>query len=160
MLSPKFNLFENARNKFSDRQTALNYILGGKGVVTLLSPSGVHHTYGIWKPRKDPFPDDVLFMYVRNSGRWKYLGMLEGTKFRNTSASRFSYTTPEYKGAKYMMNMVTSDNIFNTTKMELYHDGVCSICGKRLAAPRCIITGIGPKCLKKMLNVQIPNIND
>lgn len=160
MLSPKFNLFQSARNKFSDRSIAANYILGGKGVVTLLSPSGVHHTYGIWKPRKDPFPDDVLFMYVKQGNSWKYLAMMNGLNIKLTSASRFGLDSPEYKGAKYIVRMMKDDNLFANTPMELYHEGVCSICGKQLTSPKSIIKGIGPRCLKKALAVQIPNINN
>ena len=154
MINPKFNIFENARSEITERQDAYNYILGGHGVVTLMSPTGVHYTYGIWEPKRDPFPDDVLFIYVKTVKGWKYAGMLNGDNFRITKASQFGYNTPEYKGITYMMNMIKYDQFWDNTNMKIYHEGVCSVCGRQLTSPKSIKYGIGPKCLKKITKVK------
>ena len=41
------------------------YIYGGRGVVTLKSPSGTQHSYAFRKPLEgDEFPPDVVFVYA------------------------------------------------------------------------------------------------
>lgn len=126
------------------------YIYGGKGIVTLLSPTtGVHHTYMFKKPlNEDVFPDDILFVYaVHGQAKLFYIGMIEQGKFRLTRASRFSNDTPIVRGARYIMRMMTEPNL--VTSMELYHEGICSVCGRPLTNPKSIKTGIGPKCRRR-----------
>lgn len=123
-----------------------NYILGGNGVVTLKSPTGVHHTYAFRRPRNtEEFPDDILFVYAVHEGKTLfYVGMIEDGKFRLTRASRFLHDTPIVKGARYIMRM-SQDSTFGPP-MELYHEGMCSRCGRPLTNPKSILTGFGPKC--------------
>lgn len=132
--------------KLSDSSCIRNYIYGGKGIVTLLSPSGDHHTYMFKKPlNEDVFPDDVLFVYaVHDKSKLFYIGMIEQGKFRLTKASRFLNDTPIVKGARYIMRMMNEPDL--NTPMELYHEGMCSICGRPLTNPKSIKLGIGPKC--------------
>ena len=126
------------------------YIYGGKGVVTLKSPTGVHHTYLFSRPRnEDTFPSDVLFVYAVHEGhKLFYVGMVENDRFRLTHNSRFLIHTPIVKGAQYIMRMMRSPK--SPTKMTLYHQGMCAVCGRPLTNPKSIESGIGPKCRKRV----------
>ena len=130
------------------KEAIRRYILGGKGVVTLKSPSGVHHTYSFRFPREpEKFPEDTYFVYVMNSETdWDYIGMLQRGSLRTTCMSRYAHSNPLFKGAAYIVKMMTSDM---DTPMMLYHEGVCSICGKRLTNPKSLEIGIGPVCLHR-----------
>lgn len=141
--------FPDSQGVLRDPEIILNYILSGRGVVTLESPSGKCHTYAYYKPRNpNDFPDDILFVYAVHGGnKLFYIGMIEGTKFRLTRNSRFLEDTEIVRGARYIMRMATSS--FNTP-MKLYHEGVCCRCGRKLIAPDSIKTGIGPKCRCKV----------
>ena len=122
-----------------------DYIYGGKGIVTLRSPTGVHHTYYFKRPTdRYNFPDDVLFVYaLHNKTQHFYVGMIENNQFRLTKCSRFGEHTPIVKGVRYILKMMFHDI---DTPMKLYHEGVCSICGRKLTNPKSLDTGIGPKC--------------
>ena len=127
-----------------------NYIFGGRGVVTLKSPSGIHHSYVFKRPKnEDQFPDDVIFVYaLHDNSKLFYVGMVENNQFRLTRSSRFLPDTEIVRGARYIMKMAFYDNL--DTPMELYHEGVCSICGRPLTNPKSIQTGIGPRCRRRL----------
>lgn len=129
-----------------------DYIFGGRGIVTLKSPTGVHHTYVFQRPRnEDQFPDDVMFVYALHDGnKMFYVGMIENSQFRLTRSSRFLNDTEIVRGARYIMKMAFVKDL--DTPMELYHEGICSVCGRPLTNPKSIQTGIGPRC-RRRLNV-------
>ena len=132
--------------------TIRNYVLGGQGVITLESPStGVSHTYHIKRPiHPEVFPDDIFFVYHFSPRKeWKYVGMIEGAKFRSTRASYYSVDSPEFKGVKYLMRTMWDEEF--TPKLKVYHQGVCALCGRKLTNIKSIKIGIGPKC-RKIIN--------
>lgn len=140
-----FKINESSRCQLNTSEAIRNYIFGGRGVVTLLSPSGEHHTYAFRKPKRDDeYPEDVLFVYaLHDKQKLFYIGMIENGRFRLTKASRFLPDTPIVKGARYIMKMSTFDM---ETPMKLYHEGICARCGRPLTNPDSIEIGIGPKC--------------
>ena len=129
-----------------------NYISGGKGIVTLQSPTGVHHTYKFSKPKlPDNFSEDTRFVYhLEKDKSWTYVGMNSSNSFRTTQRSKFPRNSPEFKGASYIIKMANTPHL--QTKMRLFHEGVCGVCGRRLTTPESIMYGIGPKCRKKVLS--------
>jgi len=128
------------------------YIRGGKGAVTLKSPSGKHYSYQFRYPVKEQrgeFPRGTMFVYVLVGHRtWQYVGMLKSDrKLHHTRASKFSVDSEIFKGARYIVKMMNFD--FDTP-MTLMHQGVCSVCGRKLTSPKSIPLGIGPRCLKNL----------
>ena len=132
-------------------ETIKNYCMGGHAVVTLSSPSKVHHTYYIrapWKDDKSDFPDDVRFVYAKHmNGKWLYVGQIinNGTAFRQTKNSYFGERHEIFKGMKYIIRMMNEDF---ETPMVLRHEGCCSKCGRRLTDPKSIERGMGKWCSK------------
>lgn len=129
-----------------------NYLLGGKGVVTLQSPSGIHRTYAFNRPRyQEQFDEGTMFIYAQvSSGVWNYVGMLTPEHiFRVTRNSRYELDHPITKGAAYIVKMMNGR--ITDTPMILYHCGVCSICGRKLTDPKSIAIGMGPKCRKHVV---------
>lgn len=130
------------------KQNIWNYLKGGHGVVTLESPQGKYYTYCFKKPKSpDKFALGTLFAYViEGKNEYKYVGMLDMKRgFRKTTNSEYDESSEQFKGAKYIVLMAAKD--FDTP-MKLYHEGVCSCCGKRLTKPESIEAGIGPTCAK------------
>jgi len=127
-----------------------NYIRGGRGAVTLKSPSGKHHTYMFSRPRNpNEFPEDILFVYaVHDHQKLFYVGMVERNQFRITQYSRFDSNSEIAKGAAFIMRWANNPNM--KTSMILYHEGVCGCCGRKLTSPKSIECGIGPRCRKLM----------
>lgn len=141
-------MYSDQRYELSKPIYIKNYIEGGSGVVTLLSPSGVSHTYYFKRPKNpSEFPDDVIFVYaVHQEHKLFYIGMLESGIFRLTRHSRFLNDTPIVKGVRYILKMANADI---DTPMRIYHEGCCCRCGRKLTSDKSRLTGIGPKCAKQ-----------
>lgn len=142
-------LNKSSRHLFSDAETIRTYLLGGRGVVTLESPSGEHYTYAFRKPVDDDFPEDVIFIYlVSSEGKLFYLGMLEDLIFRLTKNSRYLLDSSPVKGAKYIVNMMKNNALVARTQMKLYHEGLCGRCGRALSGEDSMQCGFGRTCRK------------
>ena len=138
-------------SRLKTAQDIKNYIYGGNGIVTLKSSeTGVQHTYVFAKPKNpNVFPDDVIFVYALHDNiKMFYVGMVERGEFRLTKSSRYRSDTEIVKGARYIMKMSEVPNL--NTPMELYHEGVCCFCGRKLKSKKSIETGIGPRCKHRL----------
>ena len=137
--------------KITDSETLQMFISGGKGVATLVAPSGKSHTYQFCKPQNSlNFPEDVLFVYCIHEDKRFYLGTIERGVFRLTRNSRFLADTDIVKGAHYIMKMAHYEALAEATPMKLYHMGRCARCGRELTTEKSMACGIGPKCRKRL----------
>lgn len=145
-------MYPESSYELRDRNVIREYCLGGKAIVTLLSPTGKYHSYYIctpWMEDKDEFSDTIRFVYVLNKlHRWVYLGELcnDGQFFRKTKNSKYMSGSEEFKGMVYIVKLMNKDV---KTPMKLYHAGCCSRCGRKLTDPISIERGFGTKCYKQ-----------
>lgn len=147
-----FKVYPESERQFKSSELITNYIYGGRGIMKLEAPSGVHHYYMFQKPAdRDAFPDDVIFVYaIHDFAKKFYVGMIEEGKFRLTRNSRFLADTDIVKGAFYIMKMAKNQKLVDQTPMKLSHMGMCARCGRQLTTESSIESGIGPKCRKKI----------
>lgn len=146
-----FRMYPESSYELTEPEDILNYVRGGKGIVTLQSPTGVHRTYAFMLPRHpNEFKDGTMFVYTQTSNNiWMYVGMLnQNNDFRLTCGSHYSYNHPISKGAFYIVKMMTGR--IENSPMKLYHAGICSVCGRKLTNPKSIELGIGRKCKKRV----------
>lgn len=142
-------LYPSSSHVLEGSDNIKRYCMGGNAIVTLTSPTKVHHSYYIrapWKEDKEQFASDIRFVYHRErNGRWVYVGEIcnNGTKFRKTKSSRYWKHDRVFKGAVYIVKMMNYD--FDTP-MVLQHEGCCARCGRQLTDPISIERGLGPKC--------------
>lgn len=126
------------------------YIHGGKGIVTLVAPSGKSHSYSFSKPiNQDIFPDDTIFVYAVHEDKLFYVGMVENFQFRVTHNSRFNSDTEIARGAKYIVDLSNNPIMLLKTPMKVYHNGRCAKCRRTLSDAKSINLGFGTKCYKK-----------
>lgn len=128
-----------------ERDSIVRYITGGHGVVTLKSHTGVHHTYEFKAPKNKKDGDDTMFVRTLISGGWIYVGMYKDKNFHLTKASKFSLQSPIVKGVYFIMKLMFKPG-FSDERMHLYHEGICSRCGRPLTNPESIEYGIGSVC--------------
>lgn len=126
------------------------YMTGGHAVVTLLSDSGIHHTYKFVAPTIREKNEDTLFIHTLVDGNeWVYVGMYKNKDFHFTKASRFKSDSAIVKGVAFILRLMLKPG-FHNEHMHLYHEGICSRCGKPLTNPASIELGIGPVCMDKL----------
>ncbi len=133
-------------NELVGQERIVNYITGGKGIVTLKSCTGIHYTY-LWEsPSKNKNNDGRMFVKVLINGcDWVYVGMFKDRNFHLTKASHFSLHSPIVKGVYFILKLMFKPD-FHDDRMHLFHEGVCSRCGRPLTNPDSLEIGIGPIC--------------
>ena len=133
------------RAELTDSQKIKNYILGGRGVVTLKSDTGVHHTYSF--EMYDDKPDNIWIYTLVDDNQWIYVGYYSKKyeNFRLTPKSKYPVDSPIVKGIAYIFKMILNPE-FHDDRMHLLHEGICCRCGRPLTNPASIELGIGPYC--------------
>ena len=122
------------------------YMTGGHAVVTLQSDTGVHHTYMFKAPNNRKKGEDTMFVSTLvNGNEWVYVGMYKNKDFHLTKASKFGRESATVKGVAFIMRLMLKPG-FSNEHMHLFHEGICSRCGRPLTNPASIALGIGPVC--------------
>lgn len=141
------------QGQITDPKAALTFILGGKSFVTLVSlKSGNRYTYKIeLADKRNPTDTDTWFVSLLmgpdNWSNYKYIGMVKDNKFRWTGKSRVSQDAPSLLGFHFVFDSLQSNSMCG---FEVWHEGKCGRCGKKLTVPESIASGFGPDCLGMM----------
>lgn len=144
-------------HRITDVEHAKRFVFGGKSIFTLRSVrTGKHMTFKVKKPPADrqrdnrpaPFFVSVLD-HADGQGGYTYLGMITGGRFEVTRKSPYAgqADAPPVTAAAWFFSKLTLGQI--TDQVELWHEGKCGRCGRKLTHPDSIATGLGPECAGK-----------
>ena len=125
---------------------ARNYVLAGNATVTIRSnKTGKRFTYKIQTA------DDGNKWFVKllqgpdNTSDFGYMGMItDSGQFVRTRATKMSSEAISFKAWLWTWNKIQSSQ--DTDALEIWHEGTCGRCNKKLTVPSSIEAGIGPKC--------------
>tara|TARA_R110000772_G_scaffold66676_7_gene148385 strand:- start:4847 stop:5269 length:423 start_codon:yes stop_codon:yes gene_type:complete len=131
-----------------DLEKSKRFILAGNSTFTVVSKSTqTRYTFKIKTSRTG----DVLFVsYLNNTDSYKFLG----TIFKN-NATPYKYfhsrkhtnpTSIVNKTFDWVYRTIQEQNQSNFDLIELWHEGKCGRCGRKLTVPSSIESGIGPFC--------------
>ena len=139
----------NLRGKFNKAQETQAYILSGHGTITIRSKkTGARFTYKMGQSDNGQVTFIKLLNGKDNEEDFCYLGHIF-TDSNNFCHGRKSRITEEASGAKafnFTWNMLTSGQMLDG--IEIWHEGRCGKCGRKLTVPESIERGIGPHCAK------------
>lgn len=130
-----------------ENQAALKLLQAGKAIMTFKSKrTNKHFTF---KLTKVPDRVNVFFCSVLNGSdnyiNYKYFGVIENLAFRQTARSKIGSDATCVKAFVYTLRHLVSGDL---SEVEIYHEGKCCRCGRRLTTPESIERGIGPECIK------------
>lgn len=133
-------------NKITDTKQALKFMFAGKSVFTFINTkTGNRFTYKI----KSAKNSNIFFVSVlTNPDVYSYIGICVEGNYNHGKKSNISKDAQSVKVFEYILNKLKSDNL--PEFLEVWHEGFCGKCGKRLTVPSSILTGIGPDCIKKL----------
>lgn len=146
------------RGQLSNPEALGRYLLAGRAVITLRSKTtGEHRTLRIGRKRErvdqpQLGADDPLFfraVYAPEDAREdKYLGCVTGRGWFTTKNAATAANAAEYvRVAKWVGQHVAAGQLDKVLEQaEVWHEGVCGRCGRRLTVPESIETGFGPEC--------------
>jgi len=129
---------------------ALKFIFAGKSIVTFLNTkTGNRFTFKT-KSAKD---SNMFFVSVLNGPEnWAYIGTCIEGKFRHGRKSNISVDAQSVK----VFDFVLAKLVLGTLPefVEVWHEGHCGKCGKRLTVTSSIENGLGPECIKTLTKME------
>lgn len=131
----------------------LTFLLGGNATFTMRSEkTGTRFTYKITAPKNSDKDTSTTFWVkvltgYNNETDYTYIG------FMRHKQGRWSFTAKEQTEAQstiaftwYFNNYIAAG--LEHPKVEVWHEGKCCRCGRKLTVPESIESGIGPECSK------------
>jgi hypothetical protein len=131
---------------FSTAADALQFIMGGNATVTLAG-SQKNYTYKVSSPKDD---DSIHFVSLLtgpdNTSDFEYLGFIRSKKMAAGTKGNASH--PAYGAFKWTLRQLVAGKI--PAPLEVWHEGRCGRCGRKLTVPSSIEAGFGPECASKL----------
>lgn len=133
-------------HKINDTREALKFMFAGKSIFTFINTkTGNRFTYKI-KSNKE---SNLFFVSVlTNPDNYSYIGTCIEVNYKHGKKSNISPEAQSVKVFQFMLNKLKSNNLPDF--LEVWHEGFCGKCGRRLTVPSSILTGIGPECFKTL----------
>jgi hypothetical protein len=132
-----------------DNKDALRFIFAGNSIFTALNTKSQNRfTYKLKKAEDS----NLFFVYVlTGSDNYSYVGFCTNGVYKHGKKSKISETTQSISVFKYILEKLKSGTLVDF--VEIWHQGLCGKCGRRLTVPQSIIIGIGPDCINKLKKI-------
>lgn len=148
---------DDMSGQLSTPESALRFILAGNAYVTIRSLStGTRYTFRVNRAdcsrcgKKDckcwvyPLYFVSLLSGPDNNSDYIYMGSIRDNVLRITRGSKMREDSVPFKAFRWMLEHLMIKKM--PPKTELWHEGRCGRCGRKLTVPESIAAGIGPDC--------------
>jgi Family of unknown function (DUF6011) len=152
---------EDFTGLFTDAASAMRYMLAGNSTVTLRSvKTGTRFTYKLQLKKLEEgetagprgLPIFVkLLVGPDNWTNYKYLGYVltgQNVYWHGTKKSPIGKDAPGNKAFDWAWKQLARGNL--PDQLEIWHEGSCGRCGRKLTVPESIASGFGPECINKI----------
>jgi len=140
-------------NRLTDAANAKAFALAGNATLTLVSvKTGTRFTY------KVRLSDDGQAHFVNllngpdNENDYRYLGRIARDIFwqgrKTPRAGDVLASAPSSQAFAWAWKAIVQDRLPDT--LEIWHEGACGRCGRKLTVPASIASGFGPECAGKV----------
>lgn len=131
-----------------------DFATAGNATLTIRSVrTNVRFTYKVTTPKdQEPGKPPIWFVKVMdgpdNERSYSYLGNIRhDLTYDHGRKSRIRVDDPRELAFNWMWNrMVRPERADLMEKMEVWHEGRCGRCGRKLTVPASIESGFGPEC--------------
>ncbi|MFV2013821.1 MAG: DUF6011 domain-containing protein [Candidatus Heimdallarchaeota archaeon] len=147
-----------AQNTISHSK-ALDYMRAGKAIMTIESKlTNKHFTFKFVTPKHDEEKDSELKkgkdlpIWVRllngpdNDSAYTFLGTIFNNTYYHSKKSHVGADSQAVKSFKWWLAALVANDEKRFKLIELYHEGRCMKCGRRLTTPQSVEQGVGPVC--------------
>jgi len=124
---------------------ALKFIFAGKSIFTVKNPKTDNRfTFKVNKHKVD----DIYFVNVLTGpDTFQFIGTLNSnTNYKHSRNSRITFESKSAKVFDFIIKGLRSNKL--PQFIEIWHEGKCGRCGRRLTVPESIESGFGPECTK------------
>lgn len=147
------------RAQFTDLDAVGKFLQGGKAIVTVVSKQTKQRfTFKFVRPAKSNRPGQPpTFVSVLtgpdNNAAYSYMGSIfpdrDALEIVHTGKSQIAKTAPSAKAAQWFVRAVAAGGPV-LEQCEVWHEGRCGRCGRRLTVPESIASGFGPECINRV----------
>lgn len=147
------SLPDDFRGRLTDAHDAERYCLAGKATITLYSArTGTSFTYRISASDDGACHFVALLNGPDNTTDYKYLGRIaRGIFWQGRKQPRpgdIGKDAPSSKAFAFAWRAIVSGSI--PSALEIWHEGSCGRCSRKLTRRESIKQGFGPECYGKM----------
>lgn len=144
----------DTKAKFKSYATLHPFLWAGNATFTLVSKlTNKRFTFRLAQTN---YNKSIYFVAVMNGPdnehNYAYMGManIVEQEFYLTRNSKVTEDAPSYVAFNWFFYMLFSNPEQVFRQSEIWHEGKCGRCGRKLTVPSSIEAGIGPDCLTKM----------
>lgn len=136
--------------RLSAAASAKQFVLAGHATFTIRSRvTGTRFTYKVVKCKSNPVWFVSLLRGPSNENDYCYMGVIRaGVSFHVTTKSTVKPEAPSAKAFVWFWRNLVGGVLPDS--VELWHEGRCGRCGRKLTVPSSIESGIGPECAARM----------
>lgn len=145
----------NSRQQITNPADAHAFVLAGNATITLVSGrTEARFTYKVTQCEDKPALYFVaLLSGVDNEGDFQYLGTVRRDavppRYAHGKKSRISPEAPSARAFVWFAGNLFDRGVIKEP-IQLWHEGRCCRCGRKLTVPESIERGVGPECAGKM----------
>jgi hypothetical protein len=141
------------RRRITDAAASLAFIRGGKATVTLQSKkTGTRFTYRVTAADEGDTFFVALLSGPDNGADYRYLGRISRNIFwlgrKVPRPGDVTADAPSAKAFAWAWKALLRGSI--PAELEVWHEGRCARCARKLTVPSSIESGFGPECLGKL----------
>jgi hypothetical protein len=144
---------------FAAAEPALVFMTAGNATVTLVSKkTGTRFTYQIYKADTQRENEPAVYFVALlngsdNESNYKYLGRIVGQALyigrKVPKPGDIGRSAPSALAFDYAWQHLTKRNAIPPL-LEVWHEGRCGRCNRKLTVPSSIESGFGPECITKL----------
>lgn len=132
-------------NQIRTALEARSFMGAGNATVTLKSVvSGVHFTYRIRKSEDGQMQFVSVLTGSDNESSYSYLGFVRRDVYFHGRKSKIGEQAPSAKAFAWAWRSLAQGTM--PPSLEVWHEGRCGRCNRKLTHPTSIATGLGPEC--------------
>jgi hypothetical protein len=133
------------------------FALAGNATLTIVSKrTGSRFTYKIRVPEENTGRLPIHFVSVLtgndNEESYRYLGQIKtsvaGDRYEYGRKSKIAPSAPSAIAFDWTWQKIVSNELPDS--VEIWHEGKCGRCGRKLTVPESIESGFGPECINKI----------
>jgi len=135
---------------FEDAAAAKTFILAGNATVTLVSKkSKERFTFRVRASEDGQVHFVSLLNGPDNESQYAYFGYIRREVFfHGGRKAKVAYERPCVQGFKWAWENLVKGGI--SPSLEIWHEGRCGRCARKLTVPSSIASGFGPECEGKV----------
>lgn len=139
------------RGQLTSLEDIKNFVLAGNATITVRSGStGSRFTFKVRTPKnaKSPIWFVSLLTGSDNENNYEYFGQIrQNGSFDHGRKSRITNDSTGAKAFRWLWNMVQADRSEVLDQADIWHEGQCGRCGRKLTVPESVSSGFGPECI-------------